>query len=87
MSLAWQELNFRLAGLLSIFCELKRQFAPNHLERRAIEAEINDFPQVTEDIASLNKFVNLCRKIELHKSVCKDLMSFDMCEGTNVLRA
>ena len=87
ISMASVEFQTSWSLILSIFSELKRQFAPDHLVRKAIESEIHAFPQVTEDIASLNSFVNLCRKVELHKSVCRDLMSFDMCEGTNILRA
>ena len=73
--------------ILEIFEELRKQFAADHLIRKAIDSEIKKFPQVTEDVLSLNKFVNLCRKIELHKSVCRDLLGFDQSNGSEALRA
>ena len=72
---------------VDFFEELRKQFAADHSIRKAIDSEIKRFPQVTEDVLLLNKFVNLCRKIELHKSVCRDLLGFDQSNGSEALRA
>lgn len=70
-----------------ILRDIKTQFAQDHMVRRAIEKEIAKHPVVTEDLDSLNSFIRLVRKIDLHKGVCGDLMGFDMAEGTAALRA
>ena len=42
---------------------------------------------VSEDVSSLNKFINLCKKVNSHKSICEDLANFDMAERTTSLRS
>ena len=73
--------------VIEILDEIKSQFAQDHLVRDAIQKEIFKHPLVTENLESLNSFIRLCRKIELHKRVCGDLAGFDMAEGTAALRA
>ena len=85
--MASMEFNTSWELIIKIMGELKRQFAPDHFIKRAIEAEIHNFPMVSEDVFSLNKFTNLYKKVNLHKSTCRDLAKFDMAEGTSSLRS
>ena len=68
-----------------ILNELRIQFAEDHMIRSSIEREISRHPLVNESLDSLNGFIRLCRRIDLHKKVCTDLSGFDVAEGFFVL--
>ena len=87
LQIANVEFNASWELVIEIFTEIKNQFAQNHMIRQAIHEEITKHPMVTENMESLNSFIRLCRKIDLHKGVCGDLIGFDMAEGTAILRS
>ena len=87
LSMASVEFNTTWQLVTNVMEELKRQFAADHLIKKAIESEIASFPPVTDESSSLGKFINLCMKIDRHKTVCGDISVYDMAEGTSVLRS
>ena len=58
--------------------EFKRQFVSDHLIKRAIEAEIHNFPMVSADVFFLTKFINLCKMVNLYKSTFGGLTNIGM---------